>query len=104
MPDTLPEHRLRNPVFGAPDVDGKPGALLKQHVEAIERLEQEKADIADAIKERYAALKGDGFDPKAVKAIIAERKKKPEEVSEFDMLIDTYKAALGMLPSDSEEE
>ena len=72
------------------------GSLLKQHVEAIEHLEEEKAAIADTIKERFAALKADGFDTKAVKAIIAERKKKPHEVSEFEMLLDTYKAALGM--------
>jgi uncharacterized protein (UPF0335 family) len=39
-----------------------------------------------------------------VKAIIAERKKKSEEVSEFEMLFDTYRAALGMLPSDTSDE
>jgi uncharacterized protein (UPF0335 family) len=103
MPDTHIDDRpdLHSP---ASDVDGVPGALLKQHVEAIERLEQEKADIADAIKERYASLKSDGFDTKVVKAIIAQRKKNPDDVSEFEMLFDTYRAALGMLPSDTSGE
>ena len=103
MPDTHMDGDSANLTATTPAVDGVPSALLKQHVEAIERLEQEKADIADAIKERYAALKADGFDPKVVKAIISERKKGPDEVSEFDMLLDTYKAALGMVPSSGEE-
>ena len=50
-------------VCSSEDVVGIAGALLKQHVEAIEHLEREKADIAEAIKERYASLKADGFAP-----------------------------------------
>jgi uncharacterized protein (UPF0335 family) len=78
--------------------------VLKQHVESIEHREREKPDIAEAIKERYASLKADGFDTKAVKAIIAERKKEPAEVSEFDMSLDTYKAAPCMLPGEVDQE
>jgi uncharacterized protein (UPF0335 family) len=85
------------------EIAGVAGNILKQHVEAIERLEEEKAAIGEEIKERYAALKADGFDVKVVKAIIAERKKNPEEVSEFEMLFDTYRAALGMRPESTEE-
>ena len=105
MPDTHRDaHVAHAATTSAGEVDGVPGALLKQHVEAIERLEEEKAAIGEEIKERYAALKSDGFDVKVVKAIIAERKKKPEDVSEFEMLFDTYRAALGMLPSDTSDE
>src|SRR5260370_41062769 len=76
--------------------DGLPNTQLKQHVEALERLEEERAALGDDIKERYAALKADGFDVKVVKALIAERRKKQDEVSEFEMLFDTYKETLGM--------
>jgi uncharacterized protein (UPF0335 family) len=104
MPDSHLDNHPAAPVCSSEDVVGIAGALLKQHVEAIEHLEREKADIAEAIKERYASLKADGFDTKVVKAIIAERKKEPAEVSEFDMLLDTYKAALGMLPGEADQE
>src|SRR5215210_6413860 len=104
MPDTHMDGRPADPKSPASDIEGVPGALLRHHVEAIERLEQEKADIAEVIKERYASLKSDGFDTKAVKAIIAQRKKKPDDVSEFEMLFDTYRAALGMLPDNASDE
>jgi uncharacterized protein (UPF0335 family) len=70
MPDTNLDSDLT--VASEPVAEG---SLLKQHVEAIEHLEEEKAAIADTIKERFAALKADGFDTKAVKAIIAERRR-----------------------------
>src|SRR6266478_5738283 len=103
MPDSLPDGPLPNSVQPTAAIDGVPGTQLKQHVEAIERLEEERAALGDDIKERYAALKGDGFDVKVVKAIIAERKKKPDEVSEFEMVFDTYKAALGTRTNGSTE-
>ena len=45
-------------------------------------------------------MKAEGFNTKGVKAISAERKKKPEDVNAFETLFDTDRAALGMLPSD----
>ena len=101
MPDTHMNGHIAAPATA--EIAGVAGNILKQHVEAIERLEEEKAAIGEEIKERYAALKADGFDVKVVKAIIAERKKNPEEVSEFEMLFDTYRAALGMRPESTEE-
>jgi len=70
---------------------------LKAFVERIERLEGEKASIADDIKEIYAEAKGTGFDPKIVKKVIAIRKRSRDEVDEEQALIDTYMSAVGML-------
>ena len=104
MHDSLPDGHLPASVPPTPAIDGLPNTHLKQHVEAIERLEEERAALGDDIKERYAALKADGFDVKVVKAIIAERKKKPDEVSEFEMVFDTYRAALGMRTNGSTDQ
>jgi len=67
---------------------------LKAFVERIERLEGEKAAIADDIKEVYAEAKGTGFDPKIIKKVIAILKRSRDEVDEEQALIDTYMSAL----------
>ncbi|MBS7696033.1 MULTISPECIES: DUF2312 domain-containing protein [unclassified Chelatococcus] len=69
---------------------------LKQFIERIERLEEEKAAIAGDIKEVYGELKGRGFDAKAVRKLVALRKKPPEERAEEDAILELYMQALGM--------
>ena len=69
---------------------------LKQFVERIENLEAEKANISDDIKEVYAELKGRGFDAKAIRKIVALRKKSREERAEEEAILDLYLQALGM--------
>lgn len=70
---------------------------LRQFIERIERLEDEKATVASDIKDVYGEAKGRGYDVKAIRKIIGDRKKDREEVMEFEAIVDTYKAALGML-------
>ena len=70
--------------------------ILRQHVEAIERLESEKQGIGDDIKDRYSALKAEGFDVKAVRKLVAMRKKRADERQQEEALLATYAAALGM--------
>ena len=67
-------------------------------VERIERLEEEKKEVAEQIKEVYAEAKGNGFDAKILRKIVALRKKKPEERSEEEAILELYMNALGMLP------
>lgn len=67
---------------------------LKALIERIERLEAEKATIADDIKEVYSEAKGTGFDPKIIKKVIAIRKRASAEVTEEQELIATYMSAL----------
>lgn len=69
---------------------------LRLLIERIERLEEEKKGIADDIRDVYLEGKAVGYDPKIMRRIIALRKMKPEDIAELDMLIETYKNALGM--------
>jgi uncharacterized protein (UPF0335 family) len=71
---------------------------LKAIVERIERLEEEKKEIAEQIKEVYAEAKGSGFDAKTLRKIVGLRKKPTEERQEEEALLDLYMSALGMLP------
>ena len=70
---------------------------IKAIVERIERLEDEKSMLAQDIKEVYLEAKGNGFDPKIIKKIIAIRKQDAQKVKEEQALIETYMDALGML-------
>lgn len=69
---------------------------LKQFVERIERLEEEKAAIAGDIKDVFAELKGRGFDSKAVRSILRLRKKDQDERREEEAILELYLQALGM--------
>ncbi|MBT0778909.1 DUF2312 domain-containing protein [Paracoccus versutus] len=69
---------------------------LRQFVERIEHLEQEKKDIAEQIKEVYAESKGRGYDTKALRSIISLRKKDKDQVAEEEAVLEIYKQALNM--------
>ena len=69
---------------------------LKQFVERIERLEEEKAGIAGDIKDVFAEMKGRGFDSKAVRSILRIRKKDHDERKEEEAILELYMQALGM--------
>jgi uncharacterized protein (UPF0335 family) len=70
---------------------------LKAFVERIERLEEEKKTIADDIKDVYAEAKANGFDIKALRAVIRLRKQDTDERKEQEAILETYLLALGML-------
>ncbi|OAH41274.1 hypothetical protein AX777_11350 [Sphingobium yanoikuyae] len=70
--------------------------ILRQHVEAIERLESEEQGLKDDKKDRYLALKSEGFDVKAVRKLVAMRKKRADERTQEEAVLATYAAALGM--------
>jgi uncharacterized protein (UPF0335 family) len=69
---------------------------LKAFIERIERLEEEKAGIAGDIREIYAEAKGNGFDTKAMRKILAIRKKDVSERQEEEAILELYMQALGM--------
>lgn len=69
---------------------------LRLLIERIERLEEEKKDIADDIRDVYMEGKAVGYDNKMMRKIIALRKMKPDDRREMEMLLETYKNALGM--------
>ena len=69
---------------------------LRQFIEQIEQLESEKKDISEQIREIYAESKARGYDQKALKTIIALRKKSADQRQEDDAILEIYKQALGM--------
>ncbi len=70
---------------------------LRLLIERIERLEEEKKGIAEDIRDVYAEAKAVGYDPKIMRQIVRLRKMKPDDRSEQEMVLDTYKNALGMV-------
>ena len=69
---------------------------LKQFIERLERLEEEKAGIMGDIKEVFAELKGRGFDAKAIRTILRVRKQDHSERQEQEAILELYLQALGM--------
>ena len=70
---------------------------LKAFVERIERLEEEKKTIADDIRDVYGEAKANGFDVKALRAIVQLRKQDADERQGARDDPETYMHALGML-------
>ena len=69
---------------------------LRQFIERIERLDAERKDIAEQQKEVFAEAKGRGYDTKALRKLIAERRLSPDEVSEAQAVLEMYREALGV--------
>lgn len=70
---------------------------LRAFIERIERLHEEGKTITEDLKEVYAEAKGTGFDTKAMKVIVKQRKQDQAERQEEEAMVDLYKAALGMV-------
>ena len=68
---------------------------LKTIIERIERLEEEKAGIANDIKEVFAEAKGEGFDVKILRKVVRIRKQDKAKRQEEEALIDLYLSAIG---------
>jgi uncharacterized protein (UPF0335 family) len=70
---------------------------LRAIVERVETLEEERRARADDISEVYAEAKGNGYDVKALRAVVAIRRKDADERAEAETILETYMQALGML-------
>jgi uncharacterized protein (UPF0335 family) len=70
---------------------------LKSLVERIERLEEDKAAVANDLKEVFAEAKGEGFDVKILRKVIRLRKQDVAKRQEEEALIDLYVSAIGGL-------
>ena len=67
---------------------------LKNTVEKLERLENEKAEHLEVIKEAYAEAKAKGYCAKTLKQVLKLRKKDKNEIEEEDALLELYRGAL----------
>ncbi len=77
---------------------------LRTIVSRIERLEEEKAALSADLREVYAEAKGNGFDVKALRAVIRLRKVDETKRREEELILDTYLHALGMTGAEADEE
>jgi len=70
---------------------------LRAFVERIERIEEEIKALNEDKSEVYGEAKGNGFDVKVLRKIIADRRKDYAARMEFETIYDLYAAALGMV-------
>ena len=70
---------------------------LKSLIERIERLEEDKAAVANDLKEVYGEAKSEGFDVKIVRKVVRLRKQDSAKRQEEEALIDLYISAIGGL-------
>lgn len=68
---------------------------LKSFIERIERLNEELDGIKADVKEVYSEAKGEGYDAKIIKMIVAIRKRDKKEIQEEQAVLDVYLSALG---------
>lgn len=97
MARTRDEDDLVGGVHGGHNEQTVAADQLKSIIARIERLNEDKAAIADDIKDLYAEAKGNGFDTKAIRKLIAERKQDAADREEFETILDLYRHALGMI-------
>ncbi len=69
---------------------------LKSFVERLERLDEDLDVIKSDKKEVFAEAKGEGFDVKTLRKLIAERKKDRVKAAEERALLELYASAIGM--------
>ena len=69
---------------------------LVQFINRIEKLENEKSDLAEDIKEIYLEAKGNGFDVRIMKQIIKIKKQDKAKLAEQEAILDLYRQALGL--------
>lgn len=70
---------------------------LRLLVERAERIEQEIKGMQDDLKDVFAEGTARGYDKKAIKRVIAIRKKRREEYQEEEAVFETYAHSLGMI-------
>ena len=69
---------------------------LRSITERINNLENEKKTIADDIRDVYAEAKSNGFNPKALRAIVRRQRQDAKKLAEFEADVESYMATLGM--------
>jgi uncharacterized protein (UPF0335 family) len=78
------------------DDTGVNAAELRRFIERAEKLAAEKREIAEQEEELFAHADWQGYDTKAIRQIIAIRRRKPDDVAEEQAVMDLYLSALGM--------
>lgn len=79
-----------------PKTGGIAAERLRSIVERVEKLEEERKELASDIRDIFAEAKSAGFDVKVLRQLIKIRKEEPATVEEAETLLDLYRRALGM--------
>ena len=77
-------------------IDNNTKEILRQYIERIERLEEEKMNINNDIKDLLLDAKTKGFVPSIIKQVIKVRKMDTDKLSEQEALFELYKDAVGL--------
>lgn len=90
MPDNETPGIGHNAAAGGLAVD-----RLRNIVERIERLEEERKGLASDVRDIYAEAKSAGFNVAVLRQLIKLRKKDSDKAEEEEAILDTYRHALG---------
>lgn len=69
---------------------------LRAFIERFEKLDAEKRDLADLVKELAAEARARGYVVAALRKIVAMRKKSRDDIAEEDAILEMYRAAVGL--------
>lgn len=78
-------------------IGGNLGPTIRSIVERVEKLEGDKKEIGDDIKEIYSEAKGNGFDIITLKEVIRLRKLDTSVRENREHTRDVYLSAMGLL-------
>lgn len=70
---------------------------IREIIERVERMEEEKKTISDDIRDIYKEAGGNGLDCKALRTIVRMRKQDAHERQEQEAILETYLHAMGMI-------
>jgi uncharacterized protein (UPF0335 family) len=77
-------------------IGGIAAEALRNYIDRIEKLEEEKKALGEDIKQVYSEAKATGFDTKILRKIVSLRRVEDNERKEQEELLDLYKRAVGM--------
>ena len=72
------------------------GKRLQSFVERIERLEEEKSNLLEDIKDIFTEAKAAGFDVKTMRKVVKLRAMDADKRREEEELLDVYKGQLNL--------
>jgi uncharacterized protein (UPF0335 family) len=93
----MPKAAKVEDLFDGTHLGNKQVGQLRSLIERVEKLDEERKALADDIKEIFGEAKGSGFDVKAMRKIVAIRKKDRDKWREEQEQLDLYLKALGLL-------
>ncbi len=69
---------------------------LKQYINRIEKLNSDKSEVSDDIKQVFDEAKANGFDIKIMKQVIKLKKLDKDSLAEQEAILELYRSALNI--------